>query len=101
MVFDQIDRNTNTLMRGAWLPALVASSRSFQSPDAIRPFLFRAAITSDGNCGLITDFIAGSDADSDSSDCAEGDGILPLSPVTIATIHAPIAKVIHASTSLS
>ena len=55
-------------------------------------------MTSGGNCGLVTLFIAGSDSGSDSSDRAAGDGMAALSPATIATVHAPIAKVIHAST---
>jgi hypothetical protein len=71
---------------------------TLQSPDAIRLFLFSAAMTSGGNCGLVTLFIAGCDSDSDSSDRTTGDGIAALTPATIATIHAPIAKVIHGST---
>jgi hypothetical protein len=60
----------------------------------MRLFLFRAATTSGGNCGLVTLFAAGSSL----SDCAVGDGMAALSPVKITTIQAPIANVIHAST---
>jgi hypothetical protein len=64
----------------------------------MRPFLFRAAMTSGGNFGLVILLIAGSGSGSGSSDLAAGDGMAALSPATLATIHAPIAKVIHAST---
>jgi hypothetical protein len=55
-------------------------------------------MTSGGNCGLVILFIAGSAAGSDFSDRAAGDDMAALTPATIATIHAPIAKVIHGST---